>query len=89
MVKKVDQETEREFGHTLLRDILVFNQGRTEAQILAPLVDEDLRPYNAELSRRWREQMPTLPVGNHCNLRRCKWRRQLMRVRIPALWARC
>ncbi|MAD02328.1 efflux RND transporter permease subunit [Pseudoalteromonas shioyasakiensis] len=62
MVQKVDQETEREFGQKLIRDILVFNQGRTEAQLLAPLVDEDLRPYNAfELSRRWREQMPSIP----------------------------
>ena len=32
MVNKVDQETEREFGQKLIRDILVFNQGRTEAQ---------------------------------------------------------
>jgi len=39
MVNKVDQETEREFGQKLIRDILVFNQGRTEAQLLAPLVD--------------------------------------------------
>ena len=62
MVNKVDQETEREFGQKLIRDILVFNQGRTEAQLLAPLVDEELRPYNAfELSRRWREQMPSIP----------------------------
>jgi multidrug efflux pump subunit AcrB len=62
MVHKVDQETEREFGQKLIRDILVFNQGRTEAQLLAPLVDEELRPYNAfELSRRWREQMPSIP----------------------------
>jgi len=62
MVQKVDQETEREFGQKLIRDILVFNQGRTEAQLLAPLVDEELRPYNAfELSRRWREQMPSIP----------------------------
>ncbi|MDC3189232.1 efflux RND transporter permease subunit [Pseudoalteromonas elyakovii] len=62
MVNKVDQETEREFGQKLIRDILVFNQGRTEAQLLAPLVDEELRPYNAfELSRRWREEMPSIP----------------------------
>ncbi|WP_304635963.1 MULTISPECIES: efflux RND transporter permease subunit [Pseudoalteromonas] len=62
MVNKVDQETEREFGQKLIRDILVFNQGRTEAQLLAPLVDEELRPFNAfELSRRWREQMPSIP----------------------------
>ncbi|NMM40612.1 efflux RND transporter permease subunit [Pseudoalteromonas arctica] len=61
MVIAVDKETEREYGQKLIRDVLVFNQGRTEAQILAPLVEEDLRPYNAfELSRRWRKAMPTI-----------------------------
>lgn len=61
MVLRVDEETEREFGQKIVRDVLVFNQGRTESQLLAPLVDEDLRPYNAfELSRRWREAMPTI-----------------------------
>jgi multidrug efflux pump subunit AcrB len=61
MVLKVDDETEKEFGQKIIRDVLVFNQGRTESQLLAPLVDEDLRPYNAfELSRRWREAMPAI-----------------------------
>ena len=61
MVLAVDKETAREYGQKLIRDVLVYNQGRTEAQILAPLVEEDLRPYNAfELSRRWREAMPVI-----------------------------
>ena len=61
MVLEVDKETERQTGQKIIRDLLVFNQGRTEAQLLAPLVDEDLRPYNAfELSRRWREAMPNI-----------------------------
>ena len=61
MVLDVDKQTEREFGQKIVRDLLVFNQGRTEAQLLAPLVEEDLRPYNAfELSRRWREAMPNI-----------------------------
>lgn len=61
MVVAVDKDTEREYGQKLVRDVLVFNQGRTEAQLLAPLVEEDLRPYNAfELSRRWREKMPVI-----------------------------
>ncbi|KTF18865.1 efflux RND transporter permease subunit [Pseudoalteromonas sp. 10-33] len=61
MVLEVDKETERQTGQKIIRDLLVFNQGRTEAQLLAPLVDEDLRPYDAfELSRRWREAMPTI-----------------------------
>lgn len=61
MVLEVDKETERQTGQKIIRDVLVFNQGRTEAQLLAPLVDEDLRPYDAfELSRRWREAMPNI-----------------------------
>ena len=61
MVLEIDKQTAREEGQKMIRDVLVFNQGRTEAQLLAPLVDEDLRPYNAfELSRRWREAMPNI-----------------------------
>ncbi|KPZ65335.1 Toluene efflux pump membrane transporter TtgE [Pseudoalteromonas sp. P1-16-1b] len=61
MVLEIDKQTAREEGQKMIRDVLVFNQGRTEAQLLAPLVDEDLRPYNAfELSRRWRETMPNI-----------------------------
>ncbi|WP_413400974.1 efflux RND transporter permease subunit [Pseudoalteromonas sp. KJ71-7] len=61
MVLEIDKQTAREEGQKMIRDVLVFNQGRTEAQLLTPLVDEDLRPYNAfELSRRWREAMPNI-----------------------------
>lgn len=61
MVQEVDKQTEEEFGHKLVRDVLVFNQGRTRASLLAPLVEEENRPYNAfELSRRWREAMPKI-----------------------------
>ena len=61
MVLAIDKQTESAEGQKMIRDVLVFNQGRTEAQLLAPLVDEDLRPYNAfELSRRWREAMPDI-----------------------------
>ncbi|MBH0021946.1 efflux RND transporter permease subunit [Pseudoalteromonas sp. SWXJ133] len=61
MVIAIDEDTERKYGQKLIRDILVYNQGRTEAQVLVPLVDESVRPYNAfELSRRWREAMPDI-----------------------------
>jgi multidrug efflux pump subunit AcrB len=61
IVLEINKQTAREEGQKMIRDVLVFNQGRTEAQLLAPLVDEDLRPYNAfELSRRWREAMPNI-----------------------------
>ncbi|RZF81879.1 acriflavin resistance protein [Pseudoalteromonas ruthenica] len=61
MVREVDRETEQQAGQKMVRDLLVFNQGRTEATVLAPLVEEEIRPYNAfELSRRWREAMPEI-----------------------------
>ncbi len=38
-----------------------LTKAELKSQLLAPLVDEDSRPYNAfELSRRWREAMPTI-----------------------------
>ncbi|WP_352255971.1 hypothetical protein, partial [Pseudoalteromonas sp. 19-MNA-CIBAN-0066] len=43
MVIAIDEDTERKYGQKLIRDILVFNQGRTEAQVLVPLVDESIR----------------------------------------------
>lgn len=58
----VDRETEAETGQKMIRDILAFNQGRTEARIVVPLVDEELRPFDAyELSRRWRAKIPEIP----------------------------
>lgn len=62
VVLKIDQQTKADNGQGMIRDILAFNQGRTEARIVVPLVDEDLRPFNTfELSRRWREALPEIP----------------------------
>ncbi|MBQ4839699.1 efflux RND transporter permease subunit [Pseudoalteromonas luteoviolacea] len=61
MMLEVDKDIEREHGQKMIRDILVWNEGRTEGSVLAVLVDEDLRPFDAfELSRRWREAMPSV-----------------------------
>ncbi|MFC3033309.1 efflux RND transporter permease subunit [Pseudoalteromonas fenneropenaei] len=61
MVKKVDAEIEQEFGQKMVKNFFVFNEKRTEGQVLVALVDEELRPFNAfELSRRWREVMPVI-----------------------------
>ncbi|ALS97134.1 efflux RND transporter permease subunit [Lacimicrobium alkaliphilum] len=58
----VDKETEAEYGIGMVRDMLAFNQGRTEARIVVPLIEEEDRPYNTfELSRRWREKIPEIP----------------------------
>ena len=62
IILNIDEQTKAEYGQGMIRDILAFNQGRTEARLLAPLVDEELRPFNTfELSRRWREALPEIP----------------------------
>lgn len=62
VVIQIEEQTKAEHGQGMIRDILAFNRGRTEAALVIPLVDEQLRPYDTfELARRWREAMPTLP----------------------------
>ncbi len=62
MVYEIDAETEVEYGQKMIKDMLAFNQGRTSARLVVPLVEEDIRPYDAfELSRRWRERLPEIP----------------------------
>lgn len=61
-VLSIDKQIEQETGKKMVKDILTFNKGRKEGQLVIPLVDEELRPFNTfELARRWREQMPSLP----------------------------
>ncbi|RZM84890.1 acriflavin resistance protein [Pseudoalteromonas rubra] len=61
MMLKVEEEIEQEYGQGMIKDIMVWNEGRTEGKVLAVLVDEDARPFDAfELSRRWRENMPDI-----------------------------
>jgi multidrug efflux pump subunit AcrB len=60
-VLKVESEIVEEFGMGMIRDRLVFNQERTEGQVITPLVSEDDRPIDTfELARRWREAMPEI-----------------------------
>ena len=62
MVYAVDKNIEDEYGSTMMKDIMVFNQGRTSGRILVPLVNEEERHFDAfELARRWRDAMPTIP----------------------------
>lgn len=62
IIYDVDKQIEAETGQKMVKDLLAFNQGRTEAQLVVPLVDEALRPFDAfELARRWREAMPEIP----------------------------
>ncbi len=61
VVLNVDKQVQQEYGVSMLRDVMVFNEGRTEGKLLAPLVDEEERPFNTfELTRRWREQLPEI-----------------------------
>ncbi len=62
MVINEDQKIIDEFGSTMMKDIMVFNQGRTQGRIVVPLVNEEDRHFDAlELARRWREAMPQIP----------------------------
>lgn len=62
VVYRIDDETEKEFGQKMIKDLLAFNQGRTEARIVVPLVAEEDRPYDAfEIARRWRKAIPEIP----------------------------
>jgi multidrug efflux pump subunit AcrB len=62
VITKVEKETVAEYGTAMVKDILAYNNGRTEGRIMAPLVDEELRPFDTfELARRWRENMPIIP----------------------------
>ena len=53
VILDIEEEIVQETGSPMIRDILAFNQGRTEARIVVPLVDEELRPFDTfELARR-------------------------------------
>ena len=57
----VEEDIINEFGTGMIRDRLVFNDGRSEGRILAPLVNEDARPIDTfELARRWRAAIPEI-----------------------------
>lgn len=62
MVYAVDKSIVDEYGSSMMKDIMVFNRGRTAGRILVPLVDEENRHFDAfELARRWRADMPVIP----------------------------
>jgi len=69
IVWKVEEQTKSEFNQGMIKDLLAFNQSRTEARIVIPLVDENLRPFSTfELSRRWRELLPKIPGLKSINI---------------------
>lgn len=61
VIQDVDKQIVKEFGSPMVRDILVFNNSRTEGEVLVPLVAEDDRVMDTfELARRWREAVPNI-----------------------------
>ena len=62
VVQKVESELIEKYGQGMVRDVLSLNQTRIKGMVLAPLVDEEQRLFDAfELTRRWREAIPTIP----------------------------
>ncbi|MCE2030310.1 efflux RND transporter permease subunit [Sessilibacter corallicola] len=62
IVWEVEKENIETFGRGMVRDVLAFNEGRVDGQIVIPLVDEELRDLTAfDLARQWREKLPEIP----------------------------
>ncbi|GAC15490.1 efflux RND transporter permease subunit [Aliiglaciecola lipolytica] len=62
VIYKIENEVTKEYGTGLIRDLLSFNQGRTEGRILIALVPEEERHFDTfELARRWRAEIPEIP----------------------------
>jgi multidrug efflux pump subunit AcrB len=61
VVLDVDTQIEKEYGQKMIRDLLAFNNGRTDGRLVIPLVDAELRPIDTfELARRGRDAMPEI-----------------------------
>lgn len=62
VIWQVEEETKKEYGSGMIKDMLAFNESRTEARLVIPLVDEEKRHFNTfELARKWRERIPEIP----------------------------
>ena len=61
VIWQIEEETIKEYGSGMIRELLAFNESRTEARLVIPLVDEDARHFNTfELARKWRENIPEI-----------------------------
>jgi len=62
LILSVDNQLKEQYGKPMIHDLSVSLRGRTQANIMAILVEPDLRPIDTfALSALWREQMPNLP----------------------------
>lgn len=70
MIRDVEKDIEKEFGIPMVAKIHMYDEGRSQAQIEAKLVDPEDRPFDTfELSRRWREKMPHIPNMKNITIR--------------------
>ncbi|WP_105168059.1 efflux RND transporter permease subunit [Pseudoalteromonas sp. T1lg23B] len=69
LILDVDKQIAEKYGTGMIRDLSVSLRGRTNANIMAILVEPDLRPIDTfALSAMWREQMPPLPGVKTLNI---------------------
>lgn len=62
VVMNIEKQTKDEYGKGMVRDLLAFNESRTKARIVVPLVGEEDRVFDTfELARKWREAIPIIP----------------------------
>lgn len=62
VVNRIERDIVEEYGSGMIKDMLVFNQGRTNGRLVIPLVDEEERHFDTfELARRWRQAIPEIP----------------------------
>ena len=61
LIFDVDNQIKDETGSNMIRDVFVMADSTNTGQVVVPLVDEELRPFDTfELAKRWREQLPEL-----------------------------
>ncbi|WP_133406285.1 efflux RND transporter permease subunit [Parashewanella tropica] len=69
-VMKVERDLVAKYGQGMISDIQVRLNGRTEARIMAKLVDPELRPIDTfELADLWRNAFPVLPSVDELKVR--------------------
>ncbi|MEC8326602.1 MAG: efflux RND transporter permease subunit [Pseudomonadota bacterium] len=70
LILNEDKLIEQEHGQKMIEAISVRLEGRTNAEIMAKLVDPELRPMDTfELADRWRSKMPDFAAVKNLNIR--------------------
>ena len=62
MIQDVEKEVIADTGSPMVENIMAYARSSNAGRIVAPLVDEESRPFDTfELARRWREATPNIP----------------------------